>query len=103
MRPAQPVFEIADDDAPVSGGDLPRLFEPNRKGRHAGDRLQRVLRRHQPPHLVEIEPFEGGQAQMQVTGVSRVERAAEQPDAAVPALADPAQGRTCPVPRTRYL
>ena len=103
VRPAQPIFEIADDDAPVPGGGLPRLLEPDRKGRHAGNRFQRVLRRHQPPHLVEIKPFESGQGQMQVTAMSRVERAAKQPDAAMPALDDPAQGRTCPLPRTRYL
>ena len=103
MLPAEPVFEIADNDAPITGGDPPRSFEPRRKRRHAGDGLQWVLRRDQPPHLVEIEPFEGGQAQMQMTGVSRVERAAKQPDAAAPVLPAATQGRTWPLPRTRYL
>ena len=103
MRPSQSVFEIADNDAPTSGGDPPCSFEPNRERRHAGSRLQWVLRRDQPPYLIKIQPFEAGQAQMQMAGVSRVERAAEQPDAAVPALPAAVQGRTWPLPRTRYL
>ena len=45
---------------------------------------------------------------MQVAGMGRVERASQQPDAAMPADAGAAktsgaQGRTCPLPRTRYL
>jgi len=48
------------------------------------------------------------QAQMQVAAMGRVERTAQQPDAAMPSGARPAsasgaQGRTCPLPRTRYL
>src|SRR5437016_9741571 len=40
-----------------------------------------------------------------MTGMRRVERAAQQPDAAAPPAdrCPTAQGRTCPVPRTRYL
>jgi hypothetical protein len=45
---------------------------------------------------------------MQMAAMGGVERAAQQPDAAMPAGARPdpasgAQGRTCPLPRTRYL
>jgi hypothetical protein len=45
---------------------------------------------------------------MQMAAMGRVERAAEEPDAAVTpgsrrVLRQPAQGRTCPLPRTRYL
>jgi hypothetical protein len=51
---------------------------------------------------------ERGQAQMQMAAMRRVERAAEEPDPAMPAgRALPGvrrgQGRTCPLPRTRYL
>ena len=49
-----------------------------------------------------------GQAEMQMAAMGRVERAAQQPDAAMPpaepaGLAMAAQGRTWPLPRTRYL
>ena len=107
-RSAQPAFEIADDDVPMPGSDPPRLVQPNRERRHACNRLQRVLWRDEPPHLVEVEALEGEQAQMQMSAMCRVERTAQQPDAAMPAGVRPAltkggQGRTCPVPRTRYL
>jgi len=42
------------------------------------------LRRYQPPNLVEIEPAERQPADMQMAAMRRVERAAEEPDAAVP-------------------
>ena len=103
-----PAFEIADDNAPVSGGYSPGLLQPKGERRHPGDRLQRVLRRNQPPYFVEREVLEGQQAQMQMPAMGGIERAAQQPDAAMPARARPtpaggAQGRTCPLPRTRYL
>jgi hypothetical protein len=108
VRTAEPGFEIAYDNALVSGGDLPSVLQPKGERRHAGDRLQGVLRRDQPPHLVEREAPGGEQAQMQMAAMGGVERAAQQPDAAMPAGARPArasgaQGRTCPLPRTRYL
>jgi hypothetical protein len=84
------------------------LFQPNREGRHAVYRLQRVLWRDEPPDLVEAEVFEREQADVQMPAMGRVERATQQPDPAVPEgarriLGEAAQGRTCPLPRTRYL
>jgi len=69
----------------MSGGDLASLLQPQRERCHAGDRLQRVLRRDQPPHLVERKMPQREQAQMQVAAMGRVERAAQQPDSAMPA------------------
>src|SRR5947209_5081110 len=69
---------------------------------------QPALRRDQPPDLVEIEAFERQRADVQMAAMGRVERAAQEPDAAVlpgrrPGFGLSAQGRTCPVPRTKYL
>jgi len=66
------------------------------------------LRRDQPPDLVQVEEFERQFADVQVAAMGRVERTAQQSDAAMPSGRRPdfrltAQGRTCPVPRTRYL
>src|SRR5215468_9302786 len=80
-RSNEPGFEIADDNASLSGGDPPSLFQAFGEGRHAGDWFQRVVRRDQPPHLVEIEAFESEPAEMQVAAMGRVERPAQEPDA----------------------
>jgi hypothetical protein len=72
MRTAEPTLEIADDDASVSGGDPPSLLQSEGERRHAGDRLQRVLRRHQPPYLVQREAPEREQAQMQMAVMGRL-------------------------------
>ena len=51
------------------------------KRRHALHGLERVLRRYEPPHLVQFKPAHGHQADMPVALMGRVERAAEQADA----------------------
>ena len=85
----------------------PGGLHPGLEIRHAGDRLERILRRHQPPQGVEAEAVERPMADMEMAPVGRVERAPEEADAAaVPISAihmGSDQGRTCPVPRTRYL
>src|SRR5262249_4971141 len=48
--------------------------------RHAAHRLQRVLRRDQPPDLVEVELLQGELADMKMPAMRRVERAAEEAD-----------------------
>jgi hypothetical protein len=101
-------LEIADPDARMRRRDASRAGEAIGKWRHARNRLQGVLRRDQPPDFVEVEMPERGQAQMQMAPMRRVERTAEKPDPALPAgNAFPGrrrgQGRTCPLPRTRYL
>src|SRR4051812_25074008 len=49
---AEPRFDVADPYAAVGSRDRRGPIQPLGKGRHAGNRLQRVLRRHQPPDLV---------------------------------------------------
>ncbi|GGF12295.1 hypothetical protein GCM10011611_17380 [Aliidongia dinghuensis] len=100
--------------------DLSGLGEPLVERRHALDRLQRILRRDEPPDLVELEMLQRQQADVAMAAVRRVEGAAQQPDLADTAVTQgrrqreragdrPAgrmgnvQGRICPVPRTRYL
>ena len=79
---AEPGLDVADPDArdrrrrPAPPGQA--LVER----RHAGSRLQRVLRRDQPPHFVEPETAQRQPADMQVPAMRRVERPAQQPDAA---------------------
>ncbi len=103
IRAAEPVFDIGDADALVSGRDLPRLPQALGEWRHARDRFQRVLRRHHPPHFVEIEMLQCGEAEMQVAAMRRVERSAQQPDPAMPGrsntLTDPALGAGSPLSR----
>lgn len=95
------------------------------KGSHAARRLQRILRRDEPPDFVEIEALQRFAAEMEVAAMSRVEGAAEEPDPPPVAAGEArrqaekgraggvlgrrfscgpvAQGRTWPLPRTRYL
>src|SRR5262249_18436602 len=76
--------------------------------------LERVLRRHQPPYIVEAQPLERDLADIDVAVMGGIERAAEQPDAQarrhrsgrlepMSGGARRSQGLTCPVPRTTYL
>lgn len=100
--------------------DAGRLREPFRERRHALDRLQWVLRRNQPPDLIEIQMLQCQIADVQMAAMGRVERPAQQTDLACPAIAQAGrqaqraggtppgrmgdvQGLICPVPRTRYL
>lgn len=85
--------------------------------RHPGGRLERVLRRDQPPDLVEGQTPQGLAAELQVPLVGRVEGATQQADPPPrrrqvaakrggedgDSLLPTAQGRTCPRPRTTYL
>lgn len=103
---AQPKFEIADEDARMIG-DRARTGETFREGGHAARRLERVLRAHEPPDLIEIEKLERHEADMTVPGMRGIERAAEKSDATAgpgrPGIEAGSQGRTCPRPRTLYL
>src|SRR5260221_745906 len=117
---AESGFDPADPDAAVGGGERSGLLQALGEGRHASNRLQRVLRRDQPPHLVEVETLQRLAADMQVAAMRGIERTAEQPDAASgdcrietpsPPIRERGfmqerglpQGRTWPLPRTRYL
>lgn len=77
---AQHGFDAADTDARVARGP-PRARQPLGVGRHAARRLERVVRRYQPPHLVERQQVERQQADMAVSLMRGIERAAEQADA----------------------
>ena len=44
--------------------------------------FQRILRRDEPPDGIELERFQGCEGNRQMTGMGRIERAAEQADAA---------------------
>jgi len=61
-------------------------------------RLQGILRRDEPPDLVEAEPLQRFKADVTVAGMGRVERPAQQPDARRRRLAEAerseVQGRT---------
>ncbi len=57
-----------------------RARRPFGQRRHTGMRLQRVLRRYQPPDGVKLQPFQGLAADIDVSLMGRVERTAEQAD-----------------------
>ncbi len=104
-------FEVEHADARIAR-DGSGLLQAFGKGRHAGDGLQRILRRHQPPDLVEMKPLQGFEADMAMAFMGRVERAAEKTDPGLRQMAERRsmdalrvvpQGRTWPVPRTIYL
>src|SRR5579872_2167946 len=102
----EPAFDVQDTDARVADRGA-CVGQPPRRRRHVFGRLERILRRHQPPHLVEPEPPQRLKAQLYVAAMGRIERAAEQADAARRRMADAErgerQGRTWPSPRTTYL
>jgi hypothetical protein len=78
---AEPRLDAGDLDAGVVG-DLGGKRHALGERRHAGLVLQRILRRDEPPDLVEIEEMERQEADMPMPAMSGVERAAEQPDPA---------------------
>ena len=64
--------------------------------RHPATRLQRVLRRHQPPHPVELEFAQRPQADAPMSVMRRIERPAEQPDTRPPPEAREEPGEAGP-------
>src|SRR5260221_13277835 len=112
---AEPRLDVGDLDARILRQRRGR-GEALGERRHAAHRLQWVLRRDQPPHLIEREPSQRLAADMEMAAMGRIERAAEEPDAAPAPIAERArerqdggarrgfaQGRTWPSPRTTYL
>src|SRR5579871_3773173 len=103
---AEPRFEVEDPD-PWMAGQTDRLGAALLEVGHAALRLQRVLRRDQPPDLVEIEALQRFETDVAMTGMGRIEGAAEEADAPGRRRAEKrlprAQGRTWPLPRTTYL
>src|SRR5437764_892599 len=74
-------LDAGDPNAVLTGRDFARLGEAVGEGSHTGGRLQRVLRRNEPPDLVEAETLQRQPADMQMAAMGRVERAAEKADA----------------------
>ena len=72
-----------------------RRSESGRKRRHTDPGLQGIARRNQPPHRIEPKRLGGEQRDPAMPAVRGIEAPAKEPD--------PAQGRTCPVPRTSHL
>jgi hypothetical protein len=70
--------------------------KPLGKRCHAALRLQWILRRHQPPYLVEAEALQRLEADVEMAGMRWVEGAAQEADAPRRQLAEAgrAQGRT---------
>lgn len=105
---AEPGLEVRSFDAGMVG-DLGRHRQALGKGRHAPAGLQRVLRRYEPPDLVQPQEVDRQEADMAMAVMGGIERAAEEADErplpASPPRRRPSlvQGRICPVPRTRYL
>src|SRR5689334_25382611 len=109
------VLEVHDDD-PRMTGDQFGVADAIMQRRHSGDRLQGILRSDEPPDVIEPETFQRHFADMAMTFVGGVERAAEETDPQArrdrPRRSDPVgtltmrpglHSRTCPVPRTTYL
>lgn len=80
-------------------GQAERRLQAGRKRSHPGFGLKRIARRNQPPHRIKVECLPREQADPPMPAMGRIEAATQQTDA----LWVPAQGRTCPVPRTSHL
>ena len=62
-------------------GQLTRRRQALIEGRHAALGFKRILRRHQPPQLIQCEPFDRLQADMEMAFMGRVKGAAKEADA----------------------
>ena len=72
---AEPGLDIADLD-PRMAGEPGGGFQALGVGRHAGGGLQRVLRRHHPPHPIQAQVAERRQGDMAVPVMGGIERTA---------------------------
>ena len=72
-------FETADLDARISG-DLARGLRALLEIAQRAGLLERIARRHQPPHPIEPQSLDRKQADGLMRQVRRIERAAEQAD-----------------------
>ena len=73
------LFAIAHTNRRVAD-ETPRCGQTLFKWRHAALRFKRILRRNQPPELIQIEPFDGLKANMKMAFMRRIERATKQAD-----------------------
>jgi hypothetical protein len=78
----EPLLEVTDADARISGRERTGRGEALGEIRHSGYRLQRILRRDQPPDPIQAEMPERLPADREMAFVGRVEGTSEQPDAA---------------------
>ncbi len=72
-------FHTGNLDAWVTG-ELACGRDPFVKGREPHRVLERIARRHKPPHVIESQPFHCQQAGGKMRLVRRIEGSAEQPD-----------------------
>ena len=80
VRRAEFALDIADDEAWMSR-DAPYCLQSFFVIGIVAGILQRVLRRDEPPHPIELEPLQRIKRHGDMAAMRRVERAAEQPDA----------------------
>ena len=111
---AEQQFGRIDPDAGMTG-ELARARHAGRQRLHAVVALQRVLRRDQPPDLVEAEPPQRLEADVAMAFMGRIERAAQEADAARRVArhaghrmvrshhGEGRHGRKVPLPRTMFL
>src|SRR3954453_15098290 len=68
---AEPGLDVGDPDTAVGGGDCRGMAQALVARGPADVRAQRVLRRPQPPDLIEIEPAQRQSADMQMPAMRR--------------------------------
>ena len=78
----KPGLDIRYANPPVSGGERGGIAQALLEGRHVVPRFQRVLRRDQPPDLVQPKQRECRKADLAMPLMRRIERPAQQADAA---------------------
>lgn len=75
-----PRFKVGNDDPRIGGCDGFGAGEPAVEGGHAFLRFQRILRRNEPPHLVQPQKAQRLFGNVQMPVVGGIERSAQQTD-----------------------
>lgn len=82
------LFQVRDTDFRMAGGDGPRRGHARRQIRHTGSGFQGILRRNQPPDLIQAKPPNGFQADRPVPLMGGIERPPKQTDPGAPGGVD---------------
>lgn len=77
---AETILDIGNADPRMPGHDS-RAGHACGQGGHSRRRFKGILRRYEPPDLVQIQPSQGFQADMPVPVMRRVERSSQKADA----------------------
>ena len=75
-------LQVSNPNPAIRFGDVGGGGHPCVQAGHAGRRLQRILRRDQPPNLVKRQAPQSLAADMQMPGMRRVEGPAKEPNPA---------------------